>query len=172
VLRFRVGTGAGPVDIHATHLEHSDQEKQATQVAEITSAIPRRAVSEGGVPGKETGFLSAFHLRIILPRQARDKHRGSFSKGDRVFAAERTLVLGDMNICEGRYRGKMYELLSAAMGNVGLSANLSAGCDWTPCAIPFLSLSLCVSLCLCGSVSLSLCLFIALFISVCLRLYA
>ena len=55
MLRFRVGTGAGPVDIHATHLEHSDQEKQATQVAEITSAIPRRAVSEGGVPGKEAG---------------------------------------------------------------------------------------------------------------------
>ena len=64
MLRFRVGTGAGPVDIHATHLEHSDQEKQATQVAEITSAIPRRAVSEGGVPGKETGFLSAFHLKM------------------------------------------------------------------------------------------------------------
>ena len=54
-------------------------------------------------------------------------------------------MLGDMNICEGRYRGKMYELLSAAMGNVGLSANLSAGCDWTPCAIPLSSFSLYLS---------------------------
>ena len=74
------------MDIHATHLEHSDQEKQATQVAEITSAIPRRAVSEGGVPGKKTGFLSAFHMSVIsLPRQARDKHRENSQKRETGF---------------------------------------------------------------------------------------
>jgi hypothetical protein len=46
--------------------------------------------------------------------------------------------------------GKMYELLSAAMGNVGLSANLSAGCARTPCVIP---------LCVCVSGCLRVCLF-------------
>ena len=69
-------------------------------------------------------------------------------------------MLGDMNICEGRYRGKMYELLSAAMGNVGLSANLSAGCDWTPCAIP--SLWLCLSLSLYRSLYICLSAFVCL----------
>jgi endonuclease/exonuclease/phosphatase family metal-dependent hydrolase len=47
VLRLRVTTEHGPVDVHATHLEHSDQTKQATQVAEITDGIPRPGCTAG-----------------------------------------------------------------------------------------------------------------------------
>ena len=42
VLKVRVDLQRGrKLNLHATHLEHSDQGKQATQVAEIASGIVR-----------------------------------------------------------------------------------------------------------------------------------
>jgi endonuclease/exonuclease/phosphatase family metal-dependent hydrolase len=41
------------------------------------------------------------------------------------------IALGDMNICEGNYRGRMYGLLQQTMASVSIGHNLSAGLRWT-----------------------------------------
>lgn len=94
VLKARVelprqpGGKAEQVYLFATHLEHSDQEKQAVQVAEVAKAIR-------GING------------------------------------EPAIALGDMNICQGHYRGEMYSRLQEAMASVNIGHNLSAGLAWT-----------------------------------------
>ena len=82
------GNTSEKVYLFATHLEHSDQDKQVVQVTELASSV--RAIS--GQPA---------------------------------------IVLGDMNICEGHYRGQMYSLLQQTMARVNIGHNLSAGLAWT-----------------------------------------
>lgn len=83
-----LGNKSEKVYLFATHLEHSDQAKQAVQVQELADSV--QAVS--GRPA---------------------------------------IALGDMNICEGNYRGNMYGLLQQTLASVKIGHNLSTGLRWT-----------------------------------------
>eukprot|EP01052_Picozoa_sp_SAG31_P011256 SAG31_NODE_634_length_13365_cov_182.161767_3_plen_465_part_00 len=102
-LRFKLSVPSNDVisemQLHVTHLEHSDKCKQARQVRELLDGV--------GVVAGETTRGGASDEKVC------------------------ELVLGDMNICAGKYRGPMYEMLHNAMAAAGFGSNLAANLQWT-----------------------------------------
>ena len=119
VLRLRLATAHGPVHVHTTHLEHSDQDRQIVQLQEVAAGCRAR---------QENSPDAAVH-EVEVARV--DSSGDVAAVAATVHVAPRELVIGDMNICAARHRGPMYDLLQQAMAGVGLGRNLTAELGWT-----------------------------------------
>jgi hypothetical protein len=111
----------------------------APVVVQIRELCVARILAEGRRAGllRKTAFLSHFYIKtIILPRQARDKHRENSKKEDAVFSHRRCAVAaGALGVCgvEGEAGDSgAREVISAAVvlargGTGGGEADGSAG---------------------------------------------